>query len=551
VCRSIQLGTPGNNAAYNCLVYNYYGGGNATSCAVPAQGSGNNGNVTGYYYQDTPSSPMTSLAHTATYTYDAVGRLTQAIATGNSSYSQSYNYTQDASGGQYGNMSCSPGGSGYCPQVTFSASTNRIANVGSASAAYDAAGNITNDTYHTYTWDAENHLISVDGGSTASYVYNALGQRVSKTVGGTYRGMVYDAFGQLMEYNNGHAETQDFMWLQGRPFASYVSGTRFLHPNALGSTLALTDHYGNYTQDAAYYPWGTLWMSAGTMEDERFAAMQKRDAETGLDPTPNRMYHWRLGRWLSPDPLGGDITNPQSLNRYAYALNNPTSLTDPLGLWCEPDNPTCGSGDPTWTGRDSGGTGALLFNGGAIFTNWLINEQTERWTLDYIEGWAFGGAGGGGGCTPTLPKGTPAKYVNAFNSAFTNALQRLADPECAALFGEGPVQAFQSASYSFRKLGGPTVDGEENVSVTGAATFPGTPPSVFINTQGPFMTQVMFVPGKSGPQTLDMGTGLRGADFGGLLLLHELGHVTGKFGRDVGNAKLNRAYTQMVLDHCF
>ncbi len=38
------------------------------------------------------------------------------------------------------------------------------------------------------------------------------------------------------------------------------------------------------------------------------------------------------GRWLSPDPLGGDVTNPQSLNRYAYVMNNPTTLTDPLGL---------------------------------------------------------------------------------------------------------------------------------------------------------------------------------------------------------------------------
>ena len=37
-------------------------------------------------------------------------------------------------------------------------------------------------------------------------------------------------------------------------------------------------------------------------------------------------------RWTTPDPLGGEITNLQSLNRYAYALNNPTTLTDPLGL---------------------------------------------------------------------------------------------------------------------------------------------------------------------------------------------------------------------------
>ncbi len=33
-----------------------------------------------------------------------------------------------------------------------------------------------------------------------------------------------------------------------------------------------------------------------------------------------------------PDPLAGDLTNPQSLNRYAYALNNPTTLVDPSGL---------------------------------------------------------------------------------------------------------------------------------------------------------------------------------------------------------------------------
>ncbi|MGH9401963.1 MAG: hypothetical protein ACRD2P_07650 [Terriglobia bacterium] len=53
------------------------------------------------------------------------------------------------------------------------------------------------------------------------------------------------------------------------------------------------------------------------------------------------------GRWLTPDPLGGDITNPQSLNRpeqagifgYAYALNNPTTLTDPLGLDSMPYQP--------------------------------------------------------------------------------------------------------------------------------------------------------------------------------------------------------------------
>jgi RHS repeat-associated protein len=49
---------------------------------------------------------------------------------------------------------------------------------------------------------------------------------------------------------------------------------------------------------------------------------------------PFRYYVPEQGRWLTPDPLAGDVTNPQSLNRYAYVRNNPTTLIDPLGLDC-------------------------------------------------------------------------------------------------------------------------------------------------------------------------------------------------------------------------
>ena len=41
---------------------------------------------------------------------------------------------------------------------------------------------MTNNTVHTYTYDAEGNITAVDGGATASYVYNALNQRV-RTVG--------------------------------------------------------------------------------------------------------------------------------------------------------------------------------------------------------------------------------------------------------------------------------------------------------------------------------------------------------------------------------
>ena len=59
---------------------------------------------------------------------------------------------------------------------------------------------------------------------------------------------------------------------------------------------------------------------------------KERDAESGLDDFPARYYGSTMGRFMSPDPMGGHLEDPQTLNRYAYARNNPTSLTDPTGL---------------------------------------------------------------------------------------------------------------------------------------------------------------------------------------------------------------------------
>ncbi|MFQ5684739.1 MAG: peptidoglycan DD-metalloendopeptidase family protein, partial [Candidatus Binatia bacterium] len=52
----------------------------------------------------------------------------------------------------------------------------------------------------------------------------------------------------------------------------------------------------------------------------------------------------RLGRFMTPDPLAGTIRNPQSLNRYAYVLNDPINLIDPLGL-THPTGPPGGGDD--------------------------------------------------------------------------------------------------------------------------------------------------------------------------------------------------------------
>jgi RHS repeat-associated protein len=59
---------------------------------------------------------------------------------------------------------------------------------------------------------------------------------------------------------------------------------------------------------------------------------KERDSESGLDNFGARYNSSILGRFMSPDPSGGHLVDPQTLNKYVYVRDNPTSLTDPTGL---------------------------------------------------------------------------------------------------------------------------------------------------------------------------------------------------------------------------
>jgi hypothetical protein len=57
-----------------------------------------------------------------------------------------------------------------------------------------------------------------------------------------------------------------------------------------------------------------------------------------------RYYLPYLNRFLSPDTIVPDPTNPQSFNRFAYVLNSPTNAVDPTGhCYVSPEsNEICG-----------------------------------------------------------------------------------------------------------------------------------------------------------------------------------------------------------------
>jgi RHS repeat-associated protein len=112
------------------------------------------------------------------------------------------------------------------------------------------------------------------------------------------------------------------------------SGTvRYYWGDHLGTTRMVTDASGNVCYDADYYPFqGGRTPYVNTCTPAYKMAGMKFDQESGDYYTLNRYYPPNLGRWISPDPLAGDVTNPQSLNRYAYVLNSPTTFTHPLRL---------------------------------------------------------------------------------------------------------------------------------------------------------------------------------------------------------------------------
>jgi RHS repeat-associated protein len=62
----------------------------------------------------------------------------------------------------------------------------------------------------------------------------------------------------------------------------------------------------------------------------------------GLWEMRARFYVPHLGRFISPDPWPATLPGPATLNRYAYALNDPIWLVDPSGLFC-------------WTGNNDAG----------------------------------------------------------------------------------------------------------------------------------------------------------------------------------------------------
>jgi len=248
-------------------------------------------------------------------------------------------------------------GSPYSFNATYNTSTNRISSVSGTSATYDSNGNATNDTLHTFTWDADGHPITVDSGQSdaVSLTYDAMGRMVEQNRSGAFTQFAYSPTGQKLAMMHGSTLMKAMVPLPGKAFAIYNSSgpLYYAHPDLLGSIrLATTPGRAMYF-DTAYAPFGESYASTGTLDPAYTGQMgdvsHRQDTVAALYDFPAREYSTQ-GRWPSPDPAGVSSTcpkDPQTQNRYAYVRNNPMSYTDPTGMdgACE-DDPFCG--DPCW-----------------------------------------------------------------------------------------------------------------------------------------------------------------------------------------------------------
>lgn len=300
------------------------------------------------------ASRITSMTHTGganaalydqTLTYDGLGRLITFVG---SNSTQAYVY--DANGNR---TQLRLGSASF--NNTISTTSNRLSTTAgpypAKSYQYDAAGNPSSDGTISYSYNDRGRMqSSTNAGVVTSYLYNGLGQRVSKSGSLTASGggeYVYDEAGRLLgEYDSAGEVAQETVYLGSTPVV-VLKQTRTGSPVQLSTQWykIYADHIAtprviaDSTTDDVVWNWAStdpFGMSGpnenpsniGTFSyNVRFPG-QYYDKETNLHYNVHRDYDPALGRYVQSDPIGlrGGI------NTYAYVESNPLLLIDELGL---------------------------------------------------------------------------------------------------------------------------------------------------------------------------------------------------------------------------
>ena len=240
-----------------------------------------------------------------------------------------------------------------------------------------------------------------DGTTTTTYTYDGDGSRTSKTSGTATTTYVWDPNRSTPVV----LADSTFKYVYGLGLDYAVTGGGSLgvyHTDGLGSVRAITDENGNLVEAYLTDAFGVSLGSEGTVTQPFGFTGQQQDSESGLYYLRARYYSPTLGRFISRDPTFGSVTNPLSLNRFGYALDNPGLLVDPSGLSANRVTGG-GSGDNPCFSTGGGRTAGYVNNAACdnIIFNGVVPIATQLWpggpSIWFLGSQPFAAAPGGNG----------------------------------------------------------------------------------------------------------------------------------------------------------
>jgi RHS repeat-associated protein len=277
------------------------------------------------------------------------------------------------------------------------------ASVPTTTYSYDANGNVTQAGGWSYVWDYLNRMLASGyNNSTTTYGYDTTGARVLQvsTTSTTYYPSKFFSLASTTNGGTSWATSTNYIWLgdtllgtiDQKLYNGTATGTaisRYVHPDHLGSTNVVTDASGMVTQLLDYYPYGATRVSSSTFptNEKRQYIGQFSDAQNNLDYLNARYLDPQRGQFLSEDPthlaignqsqlllLAGKnqksyLADPQYLNSYSYARNNPIVNKDPDG------NFSIGA---SYSGNLEGGFGAFSATYVSANLNLVVDPATQQ-----------------------------------------------------------------------------------------------------------------------------------------------------------------------------
>jgi RHS repeat-associated protein len=261
-----------------------------------------------------------AIVRTITYTYDPLGRLTDAdYSTG-----EFYAYAYDEVGNRTAYTVTLE--STTVTTYTYDAA-NRLTAVGDVAYTWDERGNLMSDGTFTYTYNGAGRLVRAESvTNTLAYTYTAGGLRVAQSVDGDASTFAWDWASGLPEM----LSEGDDLYLVGHETLGKWDGDDWAYylPDALGSVRQETDETGTVTDTREWTPYGVE--VGGTQAGLGYAG-EWGDAALGMTYLRARWYDSQTGRFTRADPWKGVLDRDGVYNAYAYANQNPTRFRDPSG----------------------------------------------------------------------------------------------------------------------------------------------------------------------------------------------------------------------------